>query len=99
MSLQVGERIQAEQGVKQSGVTEIDLGGLDLPFLDVLVPGLKDTDHIGPVQDIEVPAAGHTREPQRSGQLRGVPDLAVRVGQHGPEPAELGRGRFNAEAP
>jgi len=99
MAEQASPVADAQQSVQQSTVLNEHLGRFDLPFLDVLVPGLHDADHVGPAEDVEVPAGCHIRESQRRRQLRGVPDLAVHVGQHRPKPLELGWGRLDTEAP
>jgi|GEM_PF-602430 len=53
MSLQLPVSGQAEQVMQQSGVPQIDYGGLDESFTEILEPRLKLSNHEGEAEFIE----------------------------------------------
>jgi len=93
----LGRRFEVEQGVVETRVAHIHLGRLALSLGEVLKPGRQHPNHIGALQNIEVVLCSLLVHAQRTRQLRQVQDLAVIVGNHGPEPAERLGGYPNAE--
>lgn len=79
---------EAEEGVQQPAVTDIDLGRLDLPLADVLVPALELPHHECICQYVEVSPDCCVPDPEGSRELGGVPDLSMVVCEHHPEPAQ-----------
>ena len=81
-----------QQTVQQPAVPQVDLRRADLPFLQVLEPGREYANQVGPGEDVEIAAGRAFARTERPRELRGVPDLAVPVRDHHPEPPErLGR--------
>ena len=83
--------------VENPAIREIDLGRLDLPLADVLVPWLKLGDNQRRSERIEIVPDGRVRDAERAGKFRGIPDLAVIMGQHRPKPAQSRRPDIDAE--
>ncbi len=77
--------LEPEECVDNTAVAYVDFRGLDLPFLDVLEPGWKLTDHVGAGEDVEVGPHGLVRNAKAASDLRTVPGLSVVVCQHRPE--------------
>jgi hypothetical protein len=85
MSLDLFRGLQAQQGVEDPRVGDVDLRPLDLPLADVLVPGLQDVHDEGPGQAVDLGAHRGVGDPQRPTQHGEVEHLTVVVGQHRPE--------------
>ena len=88
MSLEDSHGAQLEQSVQNPAVADVDLGGLDLPFPEILEPGGKDPDHVGAGEDIKIPASRDLRCPERSGKVRGIPNLSMIMGEHCPKTSQ-----------
>lgn len=87
----------AQQAVQDAGVPWVDFLRLNLPFLDVLMPGLKLPDHEGACEDIQIGAVGFIRQAHGMPQFRAVTRLSVIMGQHGPEAPHRGGGYSDPE--
>lgn len=83
--------------MKQAAVADVDLGRSDLALTDVGEIGRQLADHERVGEQIEIAARGGLAFAEGAGGLGGVPDLAVVVGQHGPEAGQ--RGGRNAYPP
>ena len=82
----------AEQGVDQTAVPDVDLGRLDQPLADVGVEGPQPPHQQQVDQQIDVPRHRRTAHPQAGGQPGGVQEPALAVGEHRPQSLQgLGR--------
>ena len=80
--------------MEQAAVAHIDLGGLDLPFAEVLKPRQQWAYHEDARHEVEVAPHSGLVHGEGAGQFGGVPRLAMIVGDHAPEPPERdGRNR------
>jgi len=48
---EVFEGTQLKKSMKNSGISNIYLGGLNLPFANIFIPRGKDSDHVGAAND------------------------------------------------
>lgn len=80
--------VDGEELVQQARVPDIELGRLDLSLLEIRVPRLELTDHLGVGQEIAVAATARRRHAERACGFRRIPDLGVEVGDQRPEPSQ-----------
>jgi len=73
--------------MQDTAILDIDFRGFDLPFGEVLVPGQELIYHQGRGQAVKIPPDCGVSDSEGTCKLRGVPGLAVVMGQHGPEPS------------
>ena len=85
--------------MKEPGVGQVDLGGADLALLQDLVPGLELDHGKRRREKIQVPPDSVVAHTKGTGELGGIPDLAVIVGQHVPEPPQARGSDGRAELP
>ena len=88
---------EIQERVEDPTVREVDLGRLDLPFRDILMPGLKLEDHQPGGQDVQIVPHRRIGDPERPGELRGIPGLGMIMGQHRPKPAKGDRADVDPE--
>ena len=94
MGKDVRKGFERQQRMEQPAVPKVDARRLDLTLLGVRVPRLNLPHHESPREDVEVSSGSCPRDPQRPGERRCVPNLAVVVGDHRPEaPQSLGGDR------
>src|SRR5688572_25664048 len=74
--------------MKKTGVPKVDLGRFDDTLTNVLTPRLQEPNHERACQQIQIAAARRMRYAERSRNLRPVPDLAVKMGEHLPNPLD-----------
>ena len=89
MTGQLIERGDPQQRVEKSGIPQIDFGGLDKSLAEVCCIGLKLADDKCLFKDIQVVPCRWGSKPHAGGDCRGIPELAVTMGYHGPESTEL----------
>src|SRR5436305_10545023 len=94
---QVLSRFQAQQGMKDTAVRQIDLRGLHMAFGQILVPGLQPFRHEGGAESVQISADGLVRDPEGASQLRAVPDLSMIMSEHSPEPPHRRGGELDSE--
>jgi len=94
------ERIQgfdAQQGMQQPAIAQVNLRRLDQALAQVGVVRRQHSQHEGVRQDIQVAPHSRRGQSKAGGNLAGVPELAVQVGEHEPEAAQLAGGYGNAQ--
>ena len=92
MTLQFAAGRCVQEVVEDAGVPEVDPRRFDLPLAEVGAEGLEGSHHEGCFQSFEVSADRVVRNAEGASELRGIPNLTVRVGQHRPESLQ-GRSR------
>src|SRR6266545_1955790 len=97
MARQVGEGLQVEECVQEPAVDDVDLGGFDLAFLKILMPGRELADDESAGEDIAIAGHGGVRDSEGAGELRAVPDLPVVMGDHGPKSPQGRPGDLDTE--
>lgn len=96
MAAKIGLGFQAEQGVEDAAVAQVDFGAFDQALFQIGEQGGKAANHVGLGEHVKVVADGDRGDPERLAKLAAVEELAVVVGEHLPE-AVKGFSR-NAEA-
>ena len=94
MPHEIGFVLHAQQCVQQPRVRKINLGRLDLPFLQILVPGLHAARDQRADERVEIGIHRWRRDTKCAAEFGSVPVISVIVGKHGPEsPHGSGRNR------
>jgi hypothetical protein len=82
----------SEHRMEHAAVPNVDLGRLHLTLRDVRFPWPEDPDREEPLERLEPAPDRRLGGAEGTGELRGVPSLAMPVREHQPEPTKL-RGR------
>ena len=91
VTFDIFEITQVQECVEQPAVGQIHLRRFDLPFAEVFVPRLQLANHERGCQDVNITSNGGVSHTKAARECGDVQDLAVGVGQHGPQPSESGR--------
>ena len=97
MAKKGGAGIEGEQRVQQPGIGQVYLGGLDLPFPEVLKPRHQPSHHEGVDHRVEVGVGGRRAHTHRARDLGRVPVVPVMVRHHHPETPHRRRRHADAE--
>ncbi len=82
---------EAEQGVEDAGVAEVDPWRAHLTLADVVEPRLELPDHEDRGEQVKVSPDRRVGDAEDAPELRAVPDLPVPVREHGAGAAERRR--------
>ena len=97
MERQLLRLLDPQQEVQDAGVAQEHPRRFDEPFAEVFEPGRQHPDHERAGEQVAVVVHRAGAHVHGARQFGGVPELAVPVGEHAPEPAEGLRGDLRAQ--
>src|SRR4030042_5533040 len=85
ISKQLFHTFHSEQRMQQAGIPEVHLRRFNEPLPCVFKPRRQLSNHEGTCQDVEIVTGRVFLYPHGPSQIRCVPDLAVKMREHGPK--------------
>lgn len=89
--------VDAEQAMLDTAVPDVVPGGFHQPFFNVGVPGAKASNEKQVIENIDVMVHRGSRNLQAAREGARVHRFALKVGEHGPEYPQSGRGHLESD--